>query len=44
MVDFTPFIETIANIGEERAQDLAEVANIGNIEEDIQCINANTRK
>jgi hypothetical protein len=36
VVDFTPFIETIANIGEERAQDLAEVANIGNIEEDIQ--------
>lgn len=34
-VDFAPFIEAVAGIDQERMQDLAQVANLGNIQQDI---------
>ena len=35
VVDFAPVIETFANINRERAQDLAEITNLGNIQADV---------
>lgn len=36
LIDFTPIIDTFANINEERARDLGEIANIGNIQQEIE--------
>lgn len=35
VVDFAPVIQTFANLNQEQAQDLAKVADFGNIEQDI---------
>lgn len=35
MIDFSPLVETFANINRERMQALGQVANIGNIEQDV---------
>lgn len=36
VIDFEPLLRTFANLNDERANDLGQVANIGNIREDIQ--------
>ena len=36
LVNYQPLVDTFANINEERANDLAEVANMGNIAEEVQ--------
>lgn len=35
VVDFAPLIETFANINQERAENLAQIADFGNIQQDI---------
>ena len=35
MVDFAPLIETFSNLNRERMDALGQIANIGNIEQDI---------
>lgn len=35
VVDFAPIVETFANINRERLQSLSQIANIGNIEQDV---------
>jgi hypothetical protein len=35
MIDFAPIIETFANINRDRMQSLGQIANIGNIEQDV---------
>ena len=35
VVDFAPVIETFANINQERAEDLAQITNLGNIQADV---------
>ena len=35
-IDFAPIVQTFANINRERLQALGEIANIGNIEQDVQ--------
>lgn len=35
MIDFAPIVETFANINRERMQALGQIANIGNIEQDV---------
>lgn len=36
MVDFAPLVQTFANISNERMQALGQIANIGNIQQDVQ--------
>ena len=35
VIDFAPIIETFANINQERAESLAQIADLGNIEQEI---------
>jgi len=35
MIDFSPIVETFANINRERMESLGQIANIGNIEQDV---------
>ena len=35
IIDFAPLVETFANINRERAENLAQIADFGNIEQDI---------
>lgn len=35
-VDYAPIVETFANLNRERLQDLSQIADLGNIEEDVQ--------
>jgi hypothetical protein len=36
LTNYQPLVDTFANINEQRARDLGEVANIGNIEQEVQ--------